>query len=160
MPHDNRPAGDSTARHNSRDVDDLCYEDPTADAAGEHVAALDHGAAANAVDRRQAPRLEYKAHAKIESVAPDGPSDVHVFTRDADPRGTGYVSLGQLPEGSRAVLHLPDPNPPGATQRIECRVRRSREVGNGLFEGSVEFVGDQPQFSETRIRIAPFRGGR
>ena len=164
MPHDNRPAGDSRAKHDSRDVDDLCYEDPRADhtaSTAENVAALNHeGDAAGAVDRRQAPRLDYNAHGTIETVAPDGASDVQVFTRDADSRGTGYVSLGPLPEGTRAVLHLPDPNDGGRTQRIECRVRRSREVGNGLFEGSVEFVGEQPQFSDTRIRITPFRAGR
>ncbi len=112
------------------------------------------------VERRQAPRLKYQVVATLEPVATGGPEDVQVVTRDADPRGTGYVSLGPLPEGTRAVLHLPDPNDGGRTQRIECRVRRSREVGNGLFEGSVEFVGEQPQFSDTRIRFTPFRAGR
>jgi c-di-GMP-binding flagellar brake protein YcgR len=104
------------------------------------------------VERRQAARLKYQVVATLEPVATNGPEDVKVVTRDASTSGTGFVSAGSLPEGSRAVLHLPDPNGDGEPQRIECRVRRSREIGNGLFEGSVEFVGAQPQFSDTRIR--------
>ena len=106
-------------------------------------------------ERRQAPRQTYQVPATLEPVAFGKVEDVRVVTRDADARGTGFVSTGQLPEGTRAVLHLPAPD--GKTQRIECRVRRSREIGNGLFEGSVEFLGDQPQFSETRIKFTPTR---
>jgi hypothetical protein len=103
------------------------------------------------VERRQSKRLKYQVVATLEPVA-SGPDDVRVVTRDADPRGTGFVSSGELPEGSRAVLHLPAPDGDREPQRIECRVRRSRELGNGLFEGSVEFLGDQPQFSDIRIQ--------
>jgi hypothetical protein len=102
-------------------------------------------------DRRQLPRLKYQVVATLEPVAV-GPQDVRVVTRDADERGTGFVSSGPMDEGSRAVLHLPSPDGEAEPQRIECRVRRSREIGNGLFEGSVEFVGEQPQFSDTRIK--------
>ena len=150
MPNDDRQAGDSQASHDSRDVDDLCYDAP----AGGHATGR---AADTGVERRQAPRLKYEADATLESVTPNGPNDVRVVTRDADSHGAGFTSVGGLPEGSRAVLHLPDPNDDGQTQRIECRVRRSREIGNGLFEGSVEFLGDQPQFSETRIKFTPTR---
>ena len=111
--------------------------------------------AAPAADRRQAPRQAYQVPGTLEPVSFGKVQDVRVVTRDADARGTGFVSTGQLPEGTRAVLHLPAPD--GQTQRIECRVRRSREIGNGLFEGSVEFLGDQPQFSETRITFKSAR---
>lgn len=107
-------------------------------------------------ERRKTSRLKYQVVATLEPVA-SGPEDVRVVTRDADANGTGFLSSGELPEGSRAVLHLPSPDGDGDVQRIECRVRRSREVGNGLFEGSVEFLGEQPQFSDTRIRPAPVR---
>ncbi len=124
----------------------------TKDAAGvDDVTALNAAFPAPLVERRQAPRLKYQVVATLEPVA-SGPDDVRVVTRDADPQGTGFLSSGNLPAGSRAVLHLPAPDGEGETQRIECRVRRSRELGNGLFEGSVEFFGEQPQFSETRIR--------
>ena len=110
-----------------------------------------------ATDRREAPRRPYQVSATLEPVSLAGtPADVRVVTRDADPRGTGYVATGGLREGARAVMHLPTPD--GRTQRIECRIRRSREIGNGLFEGSVEFIGVQPQFSETRIRMTRFQG--
>jgi hypothetical protein len=123
----------------------------TQDVAGvvDDVTALNQ--AFPAKDRRQSPRLKYKVVATLESVAV-GPEEISVVTRDADERGTGFVSSTPITEGTRAVLHLPSPDGEGETQRIECRVRRSRELGNGLFEGSVEFLGDQPQFSDTRIK--------
>ena len=119
--------------------------------------ALRATAPAETPDRRQAPRQRYEVAATLEPVTlgTRGPADVQVVTRDADPNGTGFVARGDLPEGTRAVLHLPTPD--GQTQRIECRVRRSREVGNGLFEGSVEFLGAQPQFCDTRIKMTPPR---
>jgi hypothetical protein len=119
----------------------------------EDVEALRAAFPPRTVERRQAPRLKYHVVATLEPV--DGQADdVRVVTRDASPSGTGFVSSGDLPEGSRAVLHLPaaEGSESKEPQRIECRVRRSRELGNGLFEGHVEFVGEQPQFSDTRIR--------
>ena len=126
----------------------------TSDVAGvvDDVTALNAAFPAQG-ERRQVPRLKYQVVATLEPVAV-GPDDVRVVTRDADPKGTGFVSSGPIAEGARAVLHLPAPEgqPDAEPQRIECRVRRSREIGNGLFEGSVEFVGEQPQFSDTRIK--------
>ena len=124
------------------------------DAAGE-AAALDAACPTRRAERRQSPRLKYQVVATLEPVAAGGPDDVCVVTRDADAKGAGFVASGELPEGSRAVLHLPAPDGVSEPHRIECRVRRSREVANGLFEGSVEFFGEQPQFSETRIRPMP-----
>jgi hypothetical protein len=123
--------------------------------AAHEASALDAAFPTRRVERRQAARLKYQVVATLEPVA-SGPDDVCVVTRDADAKGAGFLSSGDLPEGSRAVLHLPAPDGGDAEpQRIECRVRRSREVANGLFEGSVEFLGEQPQFSETRIRPTP-----
>ena len=118
------------------------------------VAALNAAFPAPRVERRQASRLKYQVVATLEPVA-GATADIRVVTRDADPNGTGFLSSGNLPEGSRAVLHLPAPDGGTEAQRIECRVRRSRELSNGLFEGSVEFFGEQPQFSDTRIRPTP-----
>jgi hypothetical protein len=129
-------------------------EEQTSDVAGvvDDVTALNAAFPAHS-ERRQVPRLKYQVVATLEPVAV-GPDDVRVVTRDADPKGTGFVSSGPIAEGTRAVLHLPAPDGDSTAepQRIECRVRRSREIGNGLFEGSVEFVGEQPQFSDTRIK--------
>jgi len=128
--------------------------------AGEAAALNQAFPTAKPAERRQAPRLKYQVVATLEPVSPDAADDVQVVTRDASQKGSGFVSNAPLPEGSRAVLHLPDPNGGDEAQRIECRVRRSREIGNGLFEGSVEFLGAQPQFSETRIRPTPARPQR
>jgi hypothetical protein len=116
--------------------------------------ALDAAFPSPRVERRQSARLKYQVVATLEPVS-TGPDDVCVVTRDASATGAGFLSSGDLPEGSRAVLHLPAPDGQGEAQRLECRIRRSREVANGLFEGSVDFVGEQPQFSETRIRPTP-----
>ena len=131
---------------------------PTEQQANDVAGVVDDVTALNAAfpapnERRQVPRLKYQVVATLEPVAV-GPEEVRVVTRDADPRGTGFVSSGPMAEGSRAVLHLPAPDGDGTAepQRIECRVRRSREIGNGLFEGSVEFLGEQPRFSDTRIK--------
>jgi hypothetical protein len=130
---------------------------PTAQpGAVDDVTALNQAFPGSQGERRKASRVKYQVVATLESVA-TGPEDVQVVTRDASAHGTGFLSSGELAEGSRAVLHLPSPEGDGETQRIECRVRRSREIGNGLFEGSVEFLGEQPQFSDTRIRPAPPR---
>ena len=115
------------------------------------AAALNAAFPRTGLERRQAPRLKYHVVATLEPVA-NGPEDVKVVTRDASVTGTGFVSSSELVEGSRAVLHMPSPEGNGEVQRIECRVNRSRELGNGLFEGSVEFMGEQPQFSDTKIR--------
>jgi hypothetical protein len=109
------------------------------------------------LERRQAPRLKYHVVATLEPVA-SGPDDVKVVTREASATGTSFVSGSELVEGTRAVLHMPSPEADGEMQRIECRVRRSRELSNGLFEGSVEFMGEQPQFSDTRIRPGAAKG--
>ena len=121
----------------------------------DDATALNQAFPGQLVERRQAPRLKYQVVATLEPVTTNSPEGVHVVTRDADPNGTGFLATGELREGSRAVLHLPGPGGEGDVQRIECRVRRSRELGNGLFEGSVEFLGQQPRFSDTRIRPVP-----
>ena len=108
-----------------------------------------------AQERRQAPRLRYQVRARLELVdeltgKPFGESMLH--TRDLDPSGSGFVTPYQIAENERAVLCLPSPHTGGSERRINCRVRRSREVGNGWFEGTVEFDQEQPVFSHTRIR--------
>ena len=117
----------------------------------DRIAAVNQALPGPRVERRKTPRIKYQVVATLESVT-TGPDDVRVVTRDASPHGTGFVSSGALAAGSRAVLHVPNPDGSGEAERIECRVSRSNNLGNGLFEGSVEFFGEQPRFSETRIR--------
>jgi hypothetical protein len=126
-----------------------------ADLASDKLQGLSDPSAAPAVERRAAPRSNYRVVGTLETVGTgDAHRDVRVMTRDADPAGTGFVAEGEtLPAGRRAVLHVPGPD--GQTRRIECHVRRSSAVaGNpGWFEGHVEFTGEQPVFSDKRIRF-------
>lgn len=126
-----------------------------ADLASDKLRTLADASAAPAVERRSAPRSNYRVVGTLETVGTGGAHrDVRVMTRDADPAGTGFVAEGvTVPEGRRAVLHVPGPD--GQTRRIECHVRRSNALsGNpGWFEGHVEFTGEQPVFSDKRIRF-------
>lgn len=126
-----------------------------AEIASDKLRTLAEPAGAPEADRRSAPRSNYRVVGTLETVGTgDAHRDVRVLTRDADPAGTGFVAEGdELGEGQRAVLHVPGPD--GRTRRIECRVRRSNAMASapGWFEGSVEFIGEQPVFSDKRIRF-------
>lgn len=100
------------------------------------------------VDRRSRPRLKYRTVAKLQ---PGGADDENItlYTRDADPKGSGFVSNTPLAEDQEAMLNVPGPD--GQPRRIACRVKRSRPIADGWFEGCVEFAGEQPVFCETRI---------
>jgi hypothetical protein len=105
-------------------------------------------------DRRQEPRYRYQVRARLELVDQDGrPVESRsLHTRDVSAAGTGFVASSEVSDDARAVLHLPSPNgAAGETTKVACRVRRSREAGNGWFEGVVEFDDRQPVFSSTRI---------
>ena len=112
------------------------------------------------LERRRAPRVRYQVVATLEvdgeertrpgGLLPENRTDLH--TRDLDANNSGFVSPHQLTPGESAILNLPTPT--GETRRIECRVRRSRPVAEGLFEGCVEFTGgEQPVFSDRRIKV-------
>jgi hypothetical protein len=104
-------------------------------------------------DRRKEPRFRYQVRARLELVDEEGRTveSTSLHTRDLNSRATGFVTPDDVADRSRGVLHLPEPGDSGATTRVACRVRRSREAGNGWFEGVVEFENDQPVFSSKRI---------
>jgi hypothetical protein len=108
---------------------------------------------ANKADRRKEPRYRYQVRARLELVDEDGRpvESTSLHTRDLSSRATGFVTSGDVSDDSRGVLHLPEPGGSGATTKVSCRVRRSREAGNGWFEGVVEFENDTPVFSQKRI---------
>jgi hypothetical protein len=107
----------------------------------------------NQPDRRKEPRYRYQVRARLELVDEDGRTveSTSLHTRDLNSRATGFVTPGDVSDHSRGVLHLPEPGDNGATTKVACRVRRSREAGNGWFEGVVEFENEQPVFSSKRI---------
>ena len=109
-------------------------------------------------ERRATSRNPYRVRATLETAAIGaGHRDVALWTRDADGAGTGFYAAEGVDEGRRAVLHVPGPD--GRRRHIECRVRRSQPVPEapGWFEGSVEFLGEQPVFSDRKIRAGTKR---
>jgi hypothetical protein len=123
--------------------------------ADQLIAALSDAFPTQAEDRRKEPRYRYQVRARLELVDENGrPVESRsLHTRDVNSRATGFVSTEDLSAGdARGVLHLPSPDGRGEATKVACRVRRSREAGNGWFEGVVEFDDQQPVFSSTQIR--------
>ena len=95
------------------------------------------------IDRRRLPRVAFAARAILapadETGAVRSPT---IRTRDLNPLGLGFTARQDLSVLGDAVLQLP-----GNGNRlvcVACRVRRSRELGNGWYDGLVEFVDPQP----------------
>lgn len=104
-------------------------------------------------ERRRAPRLSYQVRARLELVDEDGrPVESQTLhTRDLSGTATGFVSPRGVPGDARGVLHLPAPDGSGEVSKVACRVSRTRDLGNGWFEGAMEFDGPAPAFSQTQI---------
>ena len=121
--------------------------------ADQLIAALADAFPERKQERRKEPRYRYQVRARLELVDDNGlPVDsTSLHTRDLSSRGTGFVTSGDVADDARGVLHLPGPGGKGKTTKVACRVRRSREAGNGWFEGVVEFEQKQPVFSSKRI---------
>ena len=153
MPKTKKPT--STANTDRKVVDVL---DPTADLrevaeADQLIAALSVAFPQPRQDRRKEPRYRYQVRARLELVDETGRpvESTSLHTRDVNTRATGFVTSGDVADDARGVLHLPAPEGNGKTTKLACRVRRSREAGNGWFEGVVEFDEKQPVFSSKRI---------
>lgn len=103
------------------------------------------------IERRVVSRARYQTKAWLEPYDETGAiRSPAIFTRDLDPHGLGFIARHDLAVLHRAVLHLPACN--GATVAVRCRVRRSRDIARGWFEGVVEFEHEQARFAVPRIR--------
>jgi hypothetical protein len=121
--------------------------------ADQLIAALADAFPERKQERRKEPRYRYQVRARLELVDENGRpvESASLHTRDVSSRGTGFVASTDVANDARGVLHLPAPGGKGKTTKVACRVRRSREAGNGWFEGVVEFESAQPVFSSKRI---------
>ena len=105
------------------------------------------------IDRRHLPRVAFAAAAALAPADATGavrPPDIR--TRDLNRLGLGFLSRQDLSVLGEAELRLP-----GVTGRVvcvPCRVRRSRELGNGWFDGLVEFLQPQPMLTVQDNRAA------
>ncbi len=98
------------------------------------------------IDRRQMPRVAFAAAAALAPADATGAvRQPAIRTRDLNPLGLGFVSRQDLSVLGEAVLRLPGPS--GRVVCVPCRVRRSRELGNGWFDGLVEFLQPQPMLT-------------
>jgi hypothetical protein len=101
------------------------------------------------IERRRVARSAYRTQAWLQPVDETGairPPLIH--TRDLDPNGLGFIARQDVSAMGEAVLHLPAAS--GRSVRIPCRIRRSREIDIGWFEGVMEFVEQQPMFAVRR----------
>ncbi len=98
------------------------------------------------IDRRHVPRVAFAARAAL-APADDGGAvrPPAIRTRDLSPVGLGFLARQDLSVLGEAVLRLP--GVAGREVCLACRVRRSRELGNGWYDGLAEFVTPQPDLT-------------
>ena len=108
------------------------------------------------IDRRQTPRVSFAARAALAPADASGAvRPPAIRTRDLNPMGLGFTARQDLSVLGEAVLRLP--GDAGRTVCVRCRVRRSRELGNGWYDGLVEFVVPQPLLTieDGRAKLPP-----
>jgi len=97
-------------------------------------------------DTRVDKRLAYRVRAELRLFADEPHADPWViYTRDADPRGIGFITPHRLPLGYGGSVELLTPG--GRKQRIACTLYRCREVSPGWYEGALYFNREQWMFA-------------
>ena len=139
------------------ETDSLCMPRPVADAGGGEewpaevdliLSAMDSGRhSASGTERRDQPRLDLRVKGRLRlfSDGPQGGPRV-IYTRDAHPRGLGFITPHRLPLGHGGFAEFTGPD--GRPRRIQCTLHRCRETAPGWFEGSVHFNREQPELSD------------
>jgi hypothetical protein len=90
--------------------------------------------------------LLYRVRAELRLFADEPQAEPWViFTRDADPRGLGFITPHRLPLGYGGSVALLTPG--GRKQRIACTLYRCREVSPGWYEGALYFNREQWMFA-------------
>ena len=97
-------------------------------------------------DNRAFKRLAYRVRGDLRLFA-DGPGadPWMLYTKDADPRGLGFITPHRLPLGYGGSVELLTPG--GRKQRIACTLYRCREVVPGWYEGALYFNREQWMFT-------------
>jgi hypothetical protein len=96
------------------------------------------------IDRRHRPRVPLAVRASLAPADDTGAvRPPAIRTRDLSPLGLGFLSRQDLSVLGEAVLRLP--GGAGRVVCVACRIRRSRELGNGWYDGLVEFLQPQPE---------------
>jgi hypothetical protein len=108
-------------------------------------------------DQRQQPRRPYRVKAMLRLfIDPPGASPWQLFTRDASPRGLGFISHHMLPLSHGGIVELLGPN--GQEIHAHCTLLRCREASPGWMEGALHFNREQWCFAELQVQPAPPSG--
>jgi hypothetical protein len=106
------------------------------------------------IDRRRVPRQQIQTQAWLAPADEFGATRTPVIqTRDLTAKGLGFFAKQDLSALGEAVLRLPSITT-GRPVLVPCRVRRSLELGNGWFNGLVEFKHPQPNLGKTKVEPA------
>ena len=98
------------------------------------------------IDRRHVPRVAFAARALLAPADATGAvRPPAIRTRDLNRFGVGFLARQDLSVLGEAELQLP--GPAGRVVAVRCRIRRSRELGNGWYDGLVEFLVPQPELT-------------
>jgi molybdenum cofactor biosynthesis enzyme MoaA len=98
-------------------------------------------------DRRQVERGSYRVVAQLRLFSdPPGSEAWTLYSRDASPRGMGFITPHQLPLGHGGMIEFVDPY--GNELSINCTLYRCRLAAPGWFEGALYFNRDQWVFQE------------
>lgn len=109
------------------------------------LSALEAGAHETS-ELRQAARRTYRVRAELRLFVDAQDAQPRVlYTRDADPRGLGFITPHRLPLGYGGSVELPGPS--GSLVKISCTLLRCREAAPGWFEGALYFNRQQPDFA-------------
>lgn len=114
-------------------------------------------------EQRVRPRIGYRVSAVLQRTTLEGEGYgqtalLHVYLRDINARGVGFVSRERVRVARDALLHLPLPE--GQVHHVGGWILRCREVLPGWYEGAVLFDREQPEFSPEQILAATSRGRR
>jgi hypothetical protein len=98
-------------------------------------------------ERRKIQRGHYRVQADLRLFSdPPGTSAWTLYTRDASPRGMGFITPHQLPLGHGGMVEFTDPF--GNEISVNCTLYRCRLAAPGWFEGALYFNRDQWVFQE------------
>ncbi len=98
------------------------------------------------IDRRHLPRVAFAARAQLAPADATGAvRPPAIRTRDLSPLGLGFLARQDLSVLGEAELRLP--GVAGRVVAVACRIRRSRELANGWYDGLVEFVVPHPELT-------------
>lgn len=106
------------------------------------IATMEDAGESPATDRRANNRRRYLAQARLRwaEAQQEAAQVTTLYTRDLTGRGVGFITSGELPADSTAVVELPGVD--GMPIQAQGKIVRTKAFANGWQEGYVRF--DEP----------------